>query len=227
MVSSTIGISLASKSSSTYDVTSRWLAGLPMPNLSRSITCTKRTWSHAWTADIIILRGLSNPNSIMNLKEFDFIIATNVNAVLCTLCCLVCEVVWNQSSKQWSVTGHFRPILVYMTNQINLVGHIFTVHFQWGSHWYRIAGKFGREKLWWICSFWFGGKSWWLNRSANRLSIVTTNLDGFSLANHGRFTKLSRYAVVYNKVPILNKRPINFRWLFWALGNYSKVITVA
>ena len=30
-------------------------------------------------------------------------------------------------------------------------------------------------------------------RSANRLLIVSTNLDGFSLANRGRFIKLSRY----------------------------------
>ena len=37
-----------------------------------------------------------------------------------------------------------------------------------------------------------------INRSANRLLIVTTNLDGFSVANHGRsakFAKLSRYTV--------------------------------
>ena len=36
------------------------------------------------------------------------------------------------------------------------------------------------------------------NRSANRLSIVNTKLDGFSLANHrqfANFTKLSRYTV--------------------------------
>ena len=36
------------------------------------------------------------------------------------------------------------------------------------------------------------------NRSANRLLIVSTNLDGFSLANHGqstKFAKLSRYTV--------------------------------
>ena len=43
-------------------------------------------------------------------------------------------------------------------------------------------------------------KVWQINRSASRLSIVSTNLDGFSLANHGRFakfppSKLSRYTV--------------------------------
>ena len=35
-------------------------------------------------------------------------------------------------------------------------------------------------------------KVWRMNRSANRLSIVTTNLDGFSLANHGRFVKFAK-----------------------------------
>ena len=34
-----------------------------------------------------------------------------------------------------------------------------------------------------------------INRSANRLLIVSTNLDGFSLANHGLFAKLSHYTV--------------------------------
>ena len=30
------------------------------------------------------------------------------------------------------------------------------------------------------------------NRSADRLLIANTNLDGFSLANHGRFAKFAR-----------------------------------
>ena len=37
-----------------------------------------------------------------------------------------------------------------------------------------------------------------MNRSAKRLLIVSTNLNGFSLANHGqfiKFAKLSRYIV--------------------------------
>ena len=34
-------------------------------------------------------------------------------------------------------------------------------------------------------------KVWRMNRSANRLSIVTTNLDDFSLVNHGQFANLS------------------------------------
>ena len=32
---------------------------------------------------------------------------------------------------------------------------------------------------------------WRINRSANKLLIVSTNLDGFSLANHGRFAKFT------------------------------------
>ena len=42
-------------------------------------------------------------------------------------------------------------------------------------------------------------ESWQINRSANRLLIVSTNLDDFSLANHRQFTKfakLSRYTVI-------------------------------
>ena len=45
----------------------------------------------------------------------------------------------------------------------------------------------------------FGEKVWRINRSAKRLLVVSTNLDGFSLANHGRFVKfatLSRYTVL-------------------------------
>ena len=35
-------------------------------------------------------------------------------------------------------------------------------------------------------------KVWRMNSTANRLSIVTTNLDGFSLANHRRFAKFAK-----------------------------------
>ena len=58
-------------------------------------------------------------------------------------------------------------------------------------------GKFGRGKVWQIDSFRaFGeGQFWRINRSGNRLLIVFTNLDGFILANHGQFAKLSRYMI--------------------------------
>ena len=35
------------------------------------------------------------------------------------------------------------------------------------------------QRLWW--------KVWWMNRLAEMLSIVTTDLDGFSLANSPNF----------------------------------------
>ena len=68
---------------------------------------------------------------------------------------------------------------------------------------YHISGKFGRGKVWQIYFLQaFGKKVWQLNRSARRILIVSTNLDGFSLANHRLFTelfppiKLSHYMVV-------------------------------
>ena len=50
-------------------------------------------------------------------------------------------------------------------------------------------------KVWQIDSFRAFGKRKFgkINRSA---LIVSTNLDGFSLANHGQFAKLSCYTVV-------------------------------
>ena len=51
-------------------------------------------------------------------------------------------------------------------------------------------------KVWWeeslanwlVSSIW-QKKVWRINRSANRLLIISTNLDDFSLANHGQFAK--------------------------------------
>ena len=61
-------------------------------------------------------------------------------------------------------------------------------------HSYRIAGKFGGQNVWRIYYFQtFGGKKVWLmNRSAIELSMVTINLDGFSLANRTRFAKFAK-----------------------------------
>ena len=52
----------------------------------------------------------------------------------------------------------------------------------------------------WILSIW-RKKVWRINRLANRLLLVRCNnnnnyTDGFSLANHGRFAKLSRYSYI-------------------------------
>ena len=43
------------------------------------------------------------------------------------------------------------------------------------NNWIPYSGKVWQKKVWQI------------NRLANRLSIVSTKLDGFSLANHRRF----------------------------------------
>ena len=62
---------------------------------------------------------------------------------------------------------------------------------------YHIAGKFGELTLFEPLV----KESLQINRTANRLLIVSTNLNGFSLVNHGRFAKfakLSRYTVQLN-----------------------------
>ena len=48
----------------------------------------------------------------------------------------------------------------------------------------------GVANLLFLCIWW--KKLWQMNRSANRLSIVTTNLDGFSLVNHRQFAKFDK-----------------------------------
>ena len=58
---------------------------------------------------------------------------------------------------------------------------------------YHIVGKFGGENVWRIYFFRvFGGKVWWMKRLPNRLLIVNTNLNEFSLANHRWFAKFSK-----------------------------------
>ena len=52
---------------------------------------------------------------------------------------------------------------------------------------YRIAGNFGELTR----SEHLAKESLVNYRSANKLLIVSTNLNGFSLANHGRFAKIS------------------------------------
>ena len=60
---------------------------------------------------------------------------------------------------------------------------------------YHIAGKFGRGMFGelTLLSIW-RKKVWRINRSANKLLIVSigTNLDGFSLANRGQFVKFAK-----------------------------------
>ena len=49
---------------------------------------------------------------------------------------------------------------------------------------------------WLFLSIW-RKKVWQINRSANRLLTVNTNLDGFSLANHGLFTKFANFCPTF------------------------------
>ena len=46
----------------------------------------------------------------------------------------------------------------------------------------------GQNLVNWLVSRIWWKKVWRINRSANRLLIVSSNLDDYSLANHGRFT---------------------------------------
>ena len=56
-----------------------------------------------------------------------------------------------------------------------------------------IAGKSGGGKVWRIDFFEpLQKKVWRINRSDNRLLIVSTNLDGFSLVNHEQFAKFTK-----------------------------------
>ena len=53
---------------------------------------------------------------------------------------------------------------------------------------YCIVGKFGELTLFEHLA----KKVWQINRSANKLLIVSTKLNGFSLVNHGRFAKFAK-----------------------------------
>ena len=61
---------------------------------------------------------------------------------------------------------------------------------------YRIAGKFGEGEggdfgKFTLLSVWWR-KVWWMNRLSHKVIIITTGLDGFSLANHWRLTKFTK-----------------------------------
>ena len=61
---------------------------------------------------------------------------------------------------------------------------------------YRIAGKFGRDKVWRIDSFRaFGERTFGelIDQPIGYL-IVSTNLDGFSLVSHGQFAKFAKFS---------------------------------
>ena len=76
---------------------------------------------------------------------------------------------------------------------------------------YLIAGGFGRERFDEFKPFEYLVKRiYQINRSIQSLLIVSTNLDGFSLTNHRRFTKLPNLSLcqtfpVNNTVPLARK----------------------
>ena len=84
-----------------------------------------------------------------------------------------------------------------------------------------IAEKFGE-----LTPFEHLVEVWQINGSANRLLIVCTNLDGFSLANHRRFVKFAKlsprqtfplYGMVYMADMVI---------LLSLLGSLSTMVTV-
>ena len=52
-------------------------------------------------------------------------------------------------------------------------------------------------------------KVWWINRSANRLLIVSANLDGFNLMNHGWFAKFTKFSP-HQTFLLYGTKPIQF-----------------
>ena len=89
---------------------------------------------------------------------------------------------------------------------------------------YRMEGKVGRrERLvgeslanWLVLSIW-RKKVQQINRFANRLSIISTNLNSFSLANHRRFAKFANVSPCqsfppYGMVRVPNRTCILHQW---------------
>ena len=50
----------------------------------------------------------------------------------------------------------------------------------------------------------YSGKVWRINRSANKLLIVGTNLDDFSLAVNGQFINLPNFAAIWYVYYLIN-----------------------
>ena len=88
------------------------------------------------------------------------------------------------------------PTFVHYTSTVLLPGLV-----NWSALLERILILYG-GKLWqgeslvnWLVSSIWWKKVWWIDRSVNRLLIISTNLDGFSLANHGRFAKFAKVSL--------------------------------
>ena len=68
------------------------------------------------------------------------------------------------------------------------------VNYHYVLRWLPYSGKVwrGESLANWLFSNIWRMNVWRINRSANRLSIVSTKLEGFSLANHGWFAKFAK-----------------------------------
>ena len=73
-----------------------------------------------------------------------------------------------------------------------------------------VAGKYGSHNVW---QKWMDEKVWQMNRSAKRLLIVTTNLDGFSLANHWWFTKFTKLSPTKHSYHMIFGYLFIFTWI--------------
>ena len=103
------------------------------------------------------------------------------------------------TSLNWSENNRWPTIIFIPVKLLTIIVTIIQVK----NMVYRIAGKLGGKKIWqeeslarkslanWLFSSIWRKKVWRITRSAHRLSIVSTKLDGFSLANNERFAKLS------------------------------------
>ena len=92
----------------------------------------------------------------------------------------------------WGLKGSSILICLSCWCVLPLRNTIYSFRYVFGAMQYTVE----RESLAnWLCSSLWWKKVWRINRTANRLFIVSTNLDDFGLANHGWFAKLSRYTV--------------------------------
>ena len=98
-----------------------------------------------------------------------------------------------------------------------------------------LVGKSLVNLLFWV----FSKKVWWINRSAKRLLIVSTNLDGFGLLNHMQMIRqicqtfpcqtFLLYGIKFITVATFKDLACLMKWhnlVTALLQGYSKVVTI-
>ena len=90
---------------------------------------------------------------------------------------------------------------IYLSKQMVAPPSLLPLHCLYTIWRETLAG--GTLANWLILSIW-RKKVWQINRSANRLLMISTNLDGFSLANHGRFAKFANVSPCQSVPPYSN-----------------------